>query len=353
MTEHRFNPTTNTMMPTDAALHYFVTQQVRPGDTLTLEGEFVVPHKGEYTVQGLQGSTVDMTHATFIREAVDSSDRYGTHVFAFMDCEDTQAVGGRIDDCNDSWQSALRPRELPNGHWTNYEGFSAVKIIRSSVNWAEASVSDSVSDFCAIVGECGDVSLSDWSCETAGRHGVSWRNVQHLSLKNMNMRKIRRIRYDHEPTPSPEGFDSLEIIGDRGETGNIIHGYLQLVAAGGKIRPASRMGPVLIEDAELSEGHFKIYVGVGSVQRPHSFRMIDCVALDTEPANLAPGERLIQIGAVTGLSNGYDTVVVKTLRETVRPNAVTLGRALKLSPNTHEALLTDIDWDAWGVFPAT
>jgi hypothetical protein len=248
---------------------------------------------------------LDLVGVDFIQDTKYAKrNRYGAPILSILDCNEVSVEFGRLRGGNWKWLSGLRRWSVfallsalmnPLAKIT-HAGWVGIRIGRSRGVWIHhTKVECTESDFVMIGDECENIVLEGIDGDTSGRHGVSWRGVDGLQIKDCNLRKIKRIRYDHEPLPG-EGCTNVSIVRDRGESGRILHGYLQLMAG-----PQTRLSNIEVRDAWLTKGHFKTYVRP-AIQRD-SFIMTNMYTEDPCNAGLAPGEKLIDLGAVYGFNH--------------------------------------------------
>jgi hypothetical protein len=309
------------------------------GDTIELIGYFPCDHTP--TVRHFDG-IVELTAAQIkVRTVYNWRNRHGAPCLTLLDCPNIVVNGGELVGTNVGWLAGIR-------RWPSlilgliarrtHIGWHGVKIARCGrVTLRGVGIWYVESDFVYIAGKNGDVTLENCTGDTAGRHGVVWRSCGKLKIDNCAWRRIKRIRYDHEPLPY-EGFDQLDITNDRGESGRLAEcNYMQL--RGG---PRTRMGPIAVALTLLDRGHHLIRIVSGPLRRPGVW-LNSLESLDPNDVSLPVGDRMIEILG----TGGFDHVVIGPVREHVSQAGIDHDRVVHVAPYS-----TNVAIDTTDVRPA-
>lgn len=311
MTVHVQPDTVDTTGTIDAGLTLNTWLRALPlaaGDRITFDGTLRVDESLTFgdPHHPIDGVTFDLTTA-HVQMPSPVASHYGQPVVRCSNLHDTTVLLGQITGANQAVHDAVQAGK---------EAYAGISIGGGSTDTViEGGLIDHVwGDFIFVgAGHNKNLTVRGVHGRAAGRHAISARDCDGLTIDAVDMRNHRHLFFDHEPAKG-EGLTNLDIGNSTSSEG--AHGFLQLFPL-----PGTRMGQIRVHDHTLiGGGHYRITAHTGGVQR-QGFAL-ERLANDAVAAGRVP---LVVVGDA---SAGWDGVLISELHDVVRfPE-----RAVKLSP---------------------
>jgi hypothetical protein len=159
-----------------------------------------------------------------------------------------------------------------------------------------------------------------------GRQGITMNSVAGLEIAGVEFRDVQRMLFDHEPGRNG-GLTDLDIHDSWGDSGRL--GFVNFRSI-----ESTPFGNITIRNHRLEQGHFRINVDNGGVQRQGFTLTNNASEADGPYDRAAP---LIQVGGPNG---GFDGVTIQHNRDV----GANTSAALWISPLSTRVVTTPNDF---------
>jgi hypothetical protein len=271
------------------------------GDTVKLAGRYLLTDsfKTGDPQHPIAGVTFDLTQATLTMPQLVAS-QYGRPVLRCANLHDCRVQGGTIIGANRTGADAVQ---------AGNEGWGGISVSGGSTNvtLSGQTVENVWGDFVGIGGGPNqDIYVDHLTGQVTGRHAISVRHAEGLTITNSTFRNIRHLFFDHE-AHSGDALTGLEIGNCVSTTGGLGI-FMQLLPL-----TLTACGNIWVHDHTLTNGHYRVVAGTGGVQRD-GLRFERC----TNAPAVATASPLIKIG---GTAAGWNHVIIRAVQDRVTNRA--------------------------------